>query len=285
MTTGVLAATAAPEPTIESVRVAGAGEARWLRTSPEAALKSLLAAGSGDIFEIGPVFRANEHGRAHRVEFTLLEWYRTGFDHHRLMAEVEALLGVLGHHAPVQRLSYTALWRTCLPGDPHTASDSELADLARAAGAPNDGEDRAALLDRLYVAVLEPELARAGTVLLYDYPAALRAYARLSGDVPPVAQRFELVIDGLEIANGYHEVTDAAEQRACFEAENALRRGRGLAPVVPDPGWLAALEAGLPPCAGVALGIERLLMALGGVRDIADLGLGMNREVEGAPNQ
>lgn len=266
VTTPVLVPAAAPEPTIESLAVPGADA--WLRTSPEAALKGLLAAGSGDVFEIGPAFRAGESGRVHRVEFTLVEWYRTGFDHHRLMDDVAALLRALGYTAPITRLSYAALWRRCLPGDPHTATNAELAALA---GTAAGQDDRAALYDRIYVEALEPELARSGAVLLHDYPEALRAYARLGGGAPPVAERFELVIEGLEIANGYHEIIDPAEQRACFEAENRLRAVRGQAAVPADERWLAALGQGLPPCAGVALGLERLQLALTGATDLAAL--------------
>lgn len=251
------------EPTLSNLALARAGGRRFLRTSPESALKRLLAAGSGDVYEFGPAWRAEEAGRLHREEFTLVEWYRVGFDHHRLMDDVAALLAACGHARPLTRLRYAEVFAAVFGHDPHHASDAELAALAVAAGVavPADA-DRALLLDALYAARLEAELAQRGAVFLHDFPAELRAYARLSAGTPAVAERFELVVDGVELANGYHEITAADEQAACFAAENALRRRRGLPPVAPDADWLAALSSGMPACAGVALGFERLVMVL-----------------------
>lgn len=240
---------------------------RWyLRTSPEAAMKRLLAAGSGDIYQLGPAFRPDPHGRHHLVEFTLLEWYRVGFDLWQLMGDVEGLLRTVGWVRPLLRLSYNDLFQTCFGVAPHELSTAALAQCVAAQPVgltAADFDDRALLFDCLFACVLEPALARMGAVFLYDFPIELRAYARLSATAPSVAQRCELIVDGLELANGYYEITDAAEQAECFATENATRRRRGLPAVAPDPAWLAALAAGMPACAGVALGLERLLLVLG----------------------
>lgn len=272
--TPLLSCHASTEPTLTNLVVdlpdsrAGRG---YLRTSPESAMKRLLAAGSGDIYQLGPVFRGDEHGRRHLREFTLLEWYRVGFDHRQLMDDVLALLRAVGYAAPVTRLAYGELFAEHFGVSPHGLDSAALAALVAAQGmtlAAEEHADRALLFDCLYATVLEPALATRGAVLLYDYPCELRAYARLGPQSPPVAERFELVIDGLELANGYHEITDADEQAACFAAENALRARRGLPEIAPDTRWLDALRAGMPRAAGVALGVERLLMVLAGVAHI-----------------
>jgi len=272
VTTPLLGRYATAEPTLDNLALARRAAPRYLRTSPESALKRLVAAGAGDIYELGPVFRANERGRRHREEFAMLEWYRVGFDHRQLMEEVARLVVHCGYPRAPQPLTYAAAFDAALGLDPHTAPTAALA--ARALELPlaldsADRGDRALLLDALFAHAVEPELAARGAVLLYDFPLVLRAYARLSEAQPPLAERFELVIDGLEIANGYHEIVDADEQAACFATENALRARRGLAAVPPDDDWLAALRAGMPACAGVALGVERLLMATDGLADVA----------------
>lgn len=248
-----------------------AGRSLYLQTSPEFAMKRLLAAGSGDIYQLGPVFRGDEHGRRHLREFTLLEWYRVGFDHLQLMDDVLALLRAVGYASPVTRLAYGELFAEHFGVSPHGLDSATLATLVATQGitlAADEHADRALLFDCLYATVLEPALAKRGAVLLYDYPSELRAYARLGPQSPPVAERFELVIDGLELANGYHEITDADEQAECFATENALRARRGLPTIPLDTRWLDALRAGMPRAAGVALGVERLLMVLAGVAHI-----------------
>lgn len=272
--TPLLSCHASTEPTLANLVVdvpdsrAGHG---YLRTSPESAMKRLLAAGSGDIYQLGPVFRGDEHGRRHLREFTLLEWYRVGFDHLQLMDDVLALLRAVGYASPVTRLAYGELFAEHFGVSPHGLDSATLATLVATQGitlAADEHADRALLFDCLYATVLEPALAKRGAVLLYDYPSELRAYARLGPQSPPVAERFELVIDGLELANGYHEITDADEQAECFATENALRARRGLPTIPLDTRWLDALRAGMPRAAGVALGVERLLMVLAGVAHI-----------------
>lgn len=267
--TPLLSSHASTEPTLASLAVAlpGASARRaYLRTSPESAMKRLLAAGSGDVYQLGPVFRGDERGRHHLLEFTLLEWYRVGFDLVGLMDDVEGALRAAGFERPVTRLAYGQLFAREFGVSPHGLATATLAALVDARGIALTGADRAdraLLFDCLYATVLEPALAGAGAVFLHHFPVELRAYARLSAETPAVAARFELIVDGLELANGYHEITDPAEQAACFAAENATRARRGLEQVEVDQRWLAALAAGLPACAGVALGVERLLLVLG----------------------
>jgi len=267
----VMGAAAVSDPFIETIPVACSGRNFHLQTSPEYVMKRLLAAGSGSIYSLGKVFRGGERGRKHNPEFTLLEWYRLGWDEHQLMGEVQALVCSLLPDIPVQFLSYRDWFEAHLGIDPHTASTETLAGLARerieiAAG----DEDRDFWLDLLVTHELEAALP-AGLTFVYDYPVSQAALARL--DIAPrgqrVARRFEAFIDGVELANGYWELTDAAEQRARFEADQDQRRMRGL-PVNPlDEKLLEAMAAGLPDCAGVALGVDRLLMCLTGADRIS----------------
>jgi len=267
--TPVVLAQPASEPALASVALAPPAHG-YLRTSPEAQHKRLLAAGCGDLYEIGPVVRNDAPGRRHLPEFTLLEWYRVGRNLAGLMDDIEALLRSVGCQREVARVAYPDLFRRTLGFELAQADDARLRSVlaqspyAALVEAPGD---RALLFDCLYLAFLEPALAHTGVVLLYDYPREQRAYARLSS--AHTAARCELIIDGLEVANGYDEITDAAEQAACFDHERALRATRGLPQVEPDHAWLAALRAGMPRCAGAALGIERLLLAVDGAHEIA----------------
>lgn len=275
VSTPLLSRYASSEPTLANLAVSAAASAHsgYLRTSPESAMKRLLASGSGDIYQIGPVFRDGERGRHHQTEFTMLEWYRLGFDTQRLMDEVESVLRAVGFERPLTRLCYGALFARHFCAAPAAFSTVALANLVRPLSinlAPAEQDDRALLLDCLFAAVLEPALAAAGAIFLHDFPLELRAYARLSAHTP-AAERFELIIDGLEIANGYYEIVDSVEQARCFAEDNALRVRRGLATVTPDQAWLAALAQGLPVCAGVALGLERLMMVLGHGRTVAEV--------------
>jgi len=260
--TPVLGRAADPEPEIQPFRVAAPEGDRYLQTSPEFHMKRLLAAGSGPIYQISHAFRAGEAGRRHNPEFLLLEWYWPGFDHFRLMDEVADLVNqVLGRSLPVERIAYRKLFLEHLDLDPLAADEATLAATARRLGFDVAGlSGRDAWLELLMAMVIEPELGRGRLTFVHGYPASQAALARLDPDDPRVARRFELYLEGVELANGYHELADAAEQRARFEAHNAERRRRGL-PVLPlDEALLAALAQGLPDCAGVALGLDRLLM-------------------------
>lgn len=269
------------DPNIESFQtefrgpLAAGARTRWLRTSPEFPLKRLLTAGIGDCYELGRVFRNGEAGRRHNPEFTMLEWYRLGFDHRCLMDEVAELialaLALVGKKARMVKRSYAELFESELGFDPHRASLQILQQPLLAFRTDADGLTRDDWLDLLLTHLIQPSLPCDQLLLLYDYPASQCALAKIRvGDVP-VAERFEVYLGRHELANGYHELTDANEQRARFEADNARRIARGDNAIPLDENLLAALDAGLPECAGVALGIERLLMCMSDTDDIRDV--------------
>ncbi len=255
------------------------GRTLYLHTSPEFPMKRLLAAGSGCIYQIARVFRDGEAGRLHNPEFTLLEWYRVGFDHRRLMDEVTDLAtGLLAGRvslAEPERMSYRAAFQRYLDLDPHRATVAELAVCAERFGVsippgmPTDETDP--WLDLLLTHRIEPRLGAGRLTFLHDYPASQAALARLRPGDPPVGERFELYLDGIELANGFHELGDAGEQRRRFEEENAVRRARGQPEMPVDEHLLAALAAGLPDCAGVALGFDRLAMLAAGKQSLAEV--------------
>jgi len=260
--TPVLGRYGVSEPAIDSIRTSAPGFDGILQTSPEYFMKRLLAAGSGPIYQMGPVFRAGESGRRHNPEFTMLEWYRPGFSLADLMEEVGALVSWNLDTAPPAVRCYRDLMRRHGRVDPWTDEDDVLiARASEASGIDAADLDRGMALDLLMSHRVEPALAHEGPVFVRGYPpdqAALSEVIREGG--VDVAQRFELYVNGVELCNGYQELTDAAEQRARFERDNQERRQRGAPGMTPDPGLLAALEAGIPVCSGVALGVDRLLM-------------------------
>jgi len=267
------------EPNIESFSTRFSGHAaagsreRWLRTSPEHALKRLLAAGVGDCYELGRVFRNGEAGRRHNPEFTMLEWYRTGFDHRRLMREtadfVQAALALVERNAEVVECTYRDLF-SGIGVDPFGATIEALRAPLMEFGIDPHGLVRDDWLDLLITHRLQPAFPRDRMTLVYDFPASQCALAKIRAGDPPVAERFELFLGGYELANGYHELTDASEQRARFVRDNVRRRERGQREVPIDERFLTALPS-MPACAGVALGVERLLMCLAGTDDIGDV--------------
>ncbi|HEY2344571.1 MAG TPA: EF-P lysine aminoacylase EpmA [Xanthomonadaceae bacterium] len=244
---------------------AGARE-RWLRTSPEFPLKRLLAAGIGDCYELGRVFRNGEAGRRHNPEFTMLEWYRVGWDHRRLMREaaelVLAALALVGRGARVRETTYRELFLDALALDPLRVDDAQLREAMQGFAIDPQGLGRDDWLDLLLTHRIQPHVPADELLIVHDYPASQCALAKIRAEDPPVAERFELYLGSVELANGYHELTDAVEQRARFERDRAMRALRGDALPPLDEHLLAALEHGLPVCAGVALGVERLLAAL-----------------------
>jgi lysyl-tRNA synthetase class 2 len=252
---------------------AGARE-RWLRTSPEYPLKRLLAAGVGDCYELGRVFRNGEAGGRHNPEFTMLEWYRLGWDHRRLMQEtivlVEAALALVQRRAEVRITAYRQLFLDELGIDPLRASIDELRAPLAAFGIGPEGLGRDDWLDLLITHKLQPAFPRDRITVIHDYPASQCALAKIRPGDPPLAERFELYLGRYELANGYHELNDAAEQRGRFERDNAVRRERGLREIPLDENLLGVLDA-MPACAGVALGVERLLMCLADTDAIADV--------------
>jgi len=255
---------------VTDVHVTGVqlADGRYLRTSPEYTHKQLLAEGVGDLWELGAVFRAGEHGRLHREEFLMLEWYRVGWHWRDLAAEVIDLMRDLDHDDrlpdTVVYRSWRELARETLGFDPLAAS----AELPAALREAPDGLDFPEQLDWLFSIHMQPALAGRGIVVVHDFPACQAALARLDPGNAEIAQRFEVMVDGIELANGYQELTDAEEQAARFAEDNRRRKKLGLPAMQADDELLEALRRGLPDCAGVALGFDRLLMLLAGVSDI-----------------
>jgi elongation factor P--(R)-beta-lysine ligase len=278
--TPVLSEAGNSEPNIESFstlfggRVATGSRERWLRTSPEYAMKRLLAAGVGDCYELGRVFRNGEAGRRHNPEFTMLEWYRVGWDHHRLIGETLdltfAALRSVGREATILQCTYRELFQRELGLDPFLAPVQALMEPLAGAGIETDGLSRDDWLDLLITHRLQPAFPVDRVTVVRDFPATQCALAKIRGHDPPVAERFEAFVGRHELANGYHELTDAAEQRARFERDNERRRRRGQREMPIDERLLAALPR-LPACAGVALGVERLLMCMAATEDIDDV--------------
>jgi lysyl-tRNA synthetase class 2 len=279
--TPILSAGANTDPNIESFNTRFSGHVdagtreRWLRTSSEFAQKRLLAAGIGDCYELGRVFRNGEAGKRHNPEFTMLEWYRVGWDHRRLIGEtvelVVAALALVGATADVHRTTYRDLFSATLSLDPFTAPVEHLRGALGEIRIDAGGLRHDDWLDLLLTHRIQPQFPRNRITVVEDYPASQCALARIRRDDVDVAERFELYIGVHELANGYHELTDATEQRARFERDNARRRARSEPELPIDANLLAALEAGMPDCAGVALGVERLLMAMTGSDNIGDV--------------
>ena len=258
--------------TLEATDPPGTSREPWyLHTSPEYAMKRLLAAGLGDIYQICHVVRALERGRLHNAEFTLIEWYRRGLPLDALMSEVEELVrDLLGRRTDLvsTRVSYREAFLDALALDPFTAPPAELAASARRAGFDGAAADRDELLEVLMATIVGPRLGKGGLTFVYGYPASQAALARLDPADPRAAQRFELYCEGIELANGFHELACAREQRNRFERDVEERRRLGLPAAPIDERLLAALEAGLPDCCGVALGFDRTLMLAAGAERI-----------------
>ncbi len=244
----------------------GGGGPLYLQTSPELPMKRLLAAGCGPIYQICKVFRDGERGRLHHPEFSLLEWYRPGWDHGALMDEVAELVrAALGSPGlPVERVAYRDLFLGHLGIDPWGASAASLRQAAvglEIPSAPVLDLDRDGWLDLLLTHRIQDRLGRGRLSFVTDYPPSQAALARVRPGPPAVAERFELYLEGVELANGFQELTDPDVQRGRFRDDLALRRACGLPEVPPDLAFLAALDSGMPEGAGVALGLDRLLMA------------------------
>jgi elongation factor P--(R)-beta-lysine ligase len=257
----------------------GSANAGWLQTSPEYAMKRLLCAGAPDVYQVCRVFRAAERGSNHNPEFTMVEWYRLGWDHHALMRDVERLVHAALDEAsrdwaPSDSVTYRDAFRRALGVDPLAAAPAAIAAALEAAGVPLPESMRAAapvrdeLLDLALGTVVAASFPNDRLTFLYDFPASQAALARVDG---AVASRFEAFWGPLELANGFHELGDAMEQRARFEQDRARRRERAQPDRDADERFLAALEHGLPPCAGVALGFDRLVMVAAGKTRIDDV--------------
>ncbi|MBE3652638.1 elongation factor P--(R)-beta-lysine ligase [Vibrio navarrensis] len=243
------------------------GSPLFLMTSPEFHMKRLLAAGSGCIYQLGKAFRNEENGRYHNPEFTMLEWYRVGFDHHALMDEMDELLQLVLSTAPAERMTYQEAFLRVLGVCPLQASMTELKLSASELGLSDIAEaeeDRDTLLQLLFSIGVEGKIGQQVPAFVYDFPASQAALAKINPNDPRVADRFEVYFKGIELANGFHELDNAQEQLRRFEQDNRKRVDMGLAEQPIDYHLIAALQSGLPECAGVALGVDRLIMlALG----------------------
>jgi lysyl-tRNA synthetase class 2 len=264
------------EPFFTETPAAGGQKRRlWLQTSPEFAMKRLLAAGGEAIYQVTRAFRQGECGSLHNPEFTLVEWYRVG---HGLLEGMnftsdlcEALLG----RGPAEQVSYQEAFQLHVGIEPHTADAGLLAETARKLNIPIpttlSPADRDGWLDLLLVESVQPRLGHSRPVLLYDYPASQAALARIRPQTPPVAERFELYVSGIELANGYHELTDPVELGKRNAAVNRQRQAEGKAPLPDESRLLQAMEAGLPSAVGVALGFDRVVMLAAGASSLHEV--------------
>lgn len=251
----------------------------YLQTSPEFAMKRLLAAGSGSIFQICKAFRNGEVGRHHNPEFTLLEWYRIGFTLDNLMGEVAELLAFLlrgRFDSPtVHKISYRQLFKEHTGLDALTFCRDEYRSFSESHGFVEADrlceDDHGLWLDFLFSHWVQPSMRKSTIYLLYGYPAIQSSLARIQPDDPRVAERFEVFVDGIELGNGYFELSDAQEQAIRFEREMAYRQAHDLPVVAKDQRLLGALMSGLPDCSGVAIGLDRLLMLASGADSVGQV--------------
>ena len=245
----------------------------YLQTSPEYAMKRLLASGSGPIYQISKAFRNGEYGGKHNPEFTMLEWYRPGFTDHDLMQEVDDFLQQMIQSPKAMYKTYRQLFIDNLQLDLDACSLTDLQSLSQKLGLQvgRDMLDSDALLQFLFAHAIEPNLGFNAPVIVYDFPTAQAALAKIRPGNPPVAARFEVYMYGMELANGFYELTDAQEQRQRFLRDQQRRQSAGFSAVEIDERFIAALQSGLPDCAGVALGIDRLLMIQAKTQNIRDV--------------
>jgi len=246
------------------------GKILYLQTSPEYAMKRLLASGTGAIYQISKVFRNEEQGKLHNPEFTMPEWYQPVYGHHQLMQELELFLNLFAMNQ-CEKISYGEIFLEHTGLDPHTCDTNELKSMAQQHGMSSKIEEHSVLLDFIFSDKITSTLGNTRPMFVYDYPAYQCALAKLSNSTPKVAERFELFINGMEIANGFHELTNADEQLARFEQDLTLRKKENRPDLPIDHLFLDALKQGLPDCAGVAVGIDRLLMVITGINDIREV--------------
>ncbi len=266
----VLASSAGTDPHIELIPAQACQQQVYLQTSPEFFMKRLLANGSGDIYSLGKAFRNEESGPRHNPEFTMLEWYRLGLDDQQLINEVLELIQHACGSLDVHRFSYRELFESELGINPHSSDSNTLQTLAKQHIELDwQDDDRDVWLDLLMTHIIEPKLPQ-GLCAIYDYPHTQAALARIGNNAQGdrVARRFEIYLDGIELANGYWELSDATEQQQRFQQDRHKRQTLSLPDNPVDQKFLAALQSGFPDCAGVALGVDRLLMAITGSNHI-----------------
>jgi len=246
----------------------------WLQTSPEFAMKRLLAAGATAIFQITKSFRACERGRLHNPEFTIVEWYRIGDGYEEGMQLLDELAAETLGRGHSQQLTYREAFNLYAGIDPFTAPLAELVAKLQALmdfSLSKEVQSRDLVLDLLLTQLVEPHLGREQPTILHDYPPSQAALAQVRSEDPPVAERFELYVNGMELANGYHELLDAAELRKRLQRQNELRSAEGHYTLPEDSRLLAAMDLGLPACSGCALGFDRLVMAATNAKSIQDV--------------
>lgn len=247
------------------------GETLWLQTSPEFAMKRLLAAGAKAIYQVCKAFRGGEErGALHNPEFTLVEWYRVGDGYEAGMQLLSDLAENTLQRGPAERISFREAFQRWAAIDPLLATDLELRTAAQSL-AHSDPRDRQAAIDALLVFAIEPQLGQESPTILYDYPPDQAALAVVRADDPPVAERFELYVQGKELANGYHELLDPEVLRKRNRENNATRAADGRFVVPEESRLLDAMQAGLPACSGCALGFDRLVMAATGATSIDEV--------------
>ena len=242
----------------------------YLQTSPEFAMKRLLASGSGDIFQICKAFRNNEQGRYHNPEFTILEWYRIGFNLNQLMDETAALIALL--LAPsiqlnhIKKISYNDIFQQITGLNPLIFNVQKYSNYAKAENIEDAiafcGQDHSLWCDFIFSLKIQPALELDTLYLIHSYPASQASLARINPNNPEIAERFEVFINGIELGNAFHELADAKEQEQRFDKENAYRALNQQVQIEKDPFFLAALNAGLPDCSGIAIGLDRLLLII-----------------------
>ncbi|MBQ0712064.1 MAG: EF-P lysine aminoacylase GenX [Porticoccus sp.] len=267
----VLSETGVTDLHIDCLQTQVGGAIQYLQSSPEYFMKRLLASGSGSIYSLGKAFRDGERGRRHHPEFTMLEWYRTSWDECQLVEEVTLLLRELGLGCDTETLMYGDVFGRVIGLNPHTVPLAQLQQKASSiAGDDFSNESRSTCLDLIFSLSVEPALPN-GLVFIRNYPACQAALARLDKDPMGniIARRFEAFLNGVELANGYYELIDPVEQKSRFDADLALRQAEGKPAMSVDTRLLAAMDSGLPSCAGVALGVDRLLMQLLDIDDIS----------------
>jgi len=287
--TPVLSHSGNPDTSIESLTshcsVQGQAQQLYLQTSPEFAMKRLLASGSGPIYQICKAFREDPCTDLHNPEFTMLEWYRPGFDHFQLMDEITSLLRhlkLLEENETVKSLSYQQLFEHYADINPFQASVDDLFSVVNMNGInlhittenrqkPDKGFSHDELLDLILTHIIEPHLVNERFVFVHSYPASQASLARINDQNPQIAERFELFAKGVELANGFNELTDNREQARRFQADSHFREQKKLLKIKPDQHLIDALAFGLEPCAGVALGLDRLLMLITGSRSIREV--------------
>lgn len=248
----------------------------YLQTSPEYAMKRLLSEGSGSIYQICKAFRLEESGRWHAPEFTMLEWYRLEYDHHDLMGELSALLKTLGLSTMPEKYSYFECFQKYCDLDPFSLTPKAGFEYAQSQNISleySDEQDTDFWLNIIMSHCIEPQLGIEQPVFIYDYPESQKALAKIRREKnkPAVAERFELYINRVEIANGFHELTCPKEQRARFLEDNQVRKSLNLPEIELDTPFLKALEHGLPECSGVAVGLDRLMAVLINAKSLEEI--------------